>query len=85
MDAETRNHIEELHHRFAALTIVLTDAMAVLADLAPNEFSDIVRRHRLLVQAIENGTFQSGDRSLLEGHRFVRDLLEKAQERARAQ
>jgi hypothetical protein len=85
MDRETRSHIEELHHRYAALNIVLTDAMALLASLAPDEFNDILRRHRMLVQAMENGTFQSGDRSLLEGHRSVRNLLEKAQERAFSQ
>ena len=82
MDRETRRHIELLHHRFAALSIVLTDAMSILADVAPEDFNDVLRRHRMLVQAIENGTFRSGDQSLVEGHRYVRDLLEKARERA---
>jgi len=82
MDKETRKQIEQLHHRFAALSIVMTDAMAILAELAPDDFSGVLRRHRLIVQAIESGTFLSGDQSLIEGHRYVRDLLEKARERA---
>lgn len=78
MDTETKHHIEQLNHRFAALTTVVTDAMTILADIAPEQANQLRRRHRMLVQAIENGTFRSGDQSLLEGHRFIRDLLETA-------
>lgn len=82
MDTQTKRQIEEVHHRFAALSMLVMDAMAILANIAPEEFDDVLTRHRLLVQAIEDGTFQGGDRSLLAGHQFIREILEKARERA---
>jgi hypothetical protein len=82
MDAQTQRQIEQVHHRFAALSMLVMDAMAILASIAPEEFEEVLSRHRLLVDAIEDGTFQGGDRSLLAGHQFIREILEKARERA---
>jgi hypothetical protein len=82
MDAKTQRQIEEVHHRFAALSMLVMDAMAILANIAPDEFDEVLTRHRLLVEAIEDGTFRGGDRSLLAGHQFIREILEKARERA---
>jgi hypothetical protein len=82
MSDSTKKQIDRLNHRFAALSMLVVDAMAILANVAPDEFDEVLSRHRMLVQAVEDGTFQAGDASLLESHRFIREILEKAEERS---
>jgi hypothetical protein len=81
MEDNIKENVEELKLRVAALSALMTDTLGILANVAPVDFKFILRRQRRLVQAIENGTFQTGDGRTLTYHRTVRDLLEQSDQK----
>ena len=78
MDHLTKQQLQQQTNQIAALSTLLTDLAAILAEIAPAKVDALLLRQRMIVQAIECGTYVNADEHLLDGHRLMRDVLESA-------